>query len=107
MASCTELSTIAQRKLNPIVFVLNNRGFTTERFLLDGTFNDIRDWNYEKMTDVIGGGVGIKVTTEEELEVAVTSALGSDKLHLINVIVDPRDISPALKRLTAVLVKSF
>ena len=31
-----ELSTIARHGLNPIVVVLNNHGYTTERFLLEG-----------------------------------------------------------------------
>ena len=31
-----EISTIARYGLNPIVVVLNNHGYTTERFLLDG-----------------------------------------------------------------------
>ena len=35
-----ELSTIARQKLNPIVIVMNNHGYTTERFLLEGSFND-------------------------------------------------------------------
>ena len=38
-----ELSTIARHGLNPIVVVLNNHGYTTERFLLDGPFNDIHE----------------------------------------------------------------
>ena len=37
-----ELSTIARHGLNPIVVVLNNHGYTTERFLLEGPFNDIQ-----------------------------------------------------------------
>ena len=31
-----ELSSIARYRLNPIVVVLNNHGYTTERFLLEG-----------------------------------------------------------------------
>jgi indolepyruvate decarboxylase len=99
--SCSELSTIARLKLNPIVFVLNNRGYTTERFIKDGPFNDIQDWNYEKMADVINSCVGVKVSTEEELERAVSAALASKQLYLINVLVEPKDISPALRRMTA------
>ncbi len=101
MSSCTELSTMARWGLNPIVFVLNNRGYTTERFIRDGSFNDIQDWNYERMTDVIGYGRGFKVTTEEELDRAVSEALASKELSLINVLVGQRDISPALRRMTA------
>ncbi len=107
MASCTELSTILQNKLNPIIFVLNNRGYTTERLIMDGPFNNIRDWNYEKITDLLNGGIGMKVTTEEELDVAVTSALTSDKMYVINVIVGQYDISPALKRLMSSLTKGY
>ena len=100
MSSCTELSTIARWKLNPIVFVLNNCGYTTERFIRDGAFNDIKDWQYERMTDVIGSGKGFKVTTEEELDRAVSEALASKELTIINVLVEPKDISPALRRMT-------
>jgi indolepyruvate decarboxylase len=63
--SCTELSTILSRKLNPIIFVLNNHGYTTERYLLDGTFNDIPDWNYHEITRMLGGGKGVIVHTED------------------------------------------
>ena len=43
-----ELSTIVRQGLNPIVIVMNNKGYTTERFLLEGSFNDIQDWAYHK-----------------------------------------------------------
>lgn len=103
--SCTELSTILARGLNPIVFVLNNHGYTTERFLIDGPFNDIPEWNYHKITEMIGGGEGLLVKTEEELEFAVNSALSSDKIFVINVDVESKDISPALGRMMEGLAK--
>jgi len=53
-----ELSTIFRHGLNPIVVILNNHGYTTERFLLEGPFNDIGDWKYHKVPEVLGGGVG-------------------------------------------------
>ena len=103
--SCTELSTIVRNKLNPIVFVLNNDGYTTERFLLDGDFNDIAPWKYHEITQMIGGGTGVEATTEEELDSAIASALESEELFIINVIVDKMDISPALKRMAEGLSK--
>lgn len=102
--SCTELSTIVARKLNPIVFVLNNNGYTTERFLIDGSFNDLSNWNYHHVVDMVGGK-GLKVETEEELEKAINTALVSKELFVINVVVDKLDITPALKRMTDSLVK--
>ena len=106
--SCTELSTIVARGLNPIVFVLNNRGYTTERFLLDGEFNDIHNWSYSSIVDMIapeGGARPFVVNTEESLQQAVEQALDSDELYVIDVYLDPKDTSPALKRMTDVLSK--
>ena len=41
-----ELSTIMRLGLKPIISVLNNNGYTTERFLHGptGSFNDIVNW---------------------------------------------------------------
>jgi len=103
--SVSELSTILQHKLNPIVFVLNNRGYTTERFLLDGPFNNIRNWNYDKVTEMINGGAGGKAETEEELETLVNTALKSTSLFVVNVAVEPTDISSGLRRLVENLSK--
>lgn len=105
--SCTELSTILSRHLNPIVFIINNRGYTTERFLLDGPFNDIVDWNYHKIVDMIGGGIGLKVETELELESALNTALKNKELTVINVVFESNDISPALLRMTEGLSKQI
>jgi indolepyruvate decarboxylase len=101
-----ELSTIARYKLNPIVIVLNNHGYTTERFLLDGTFNDIHDWAYHKVTAVLGTGIGLEVRTEEELDAAIKVALANtESFSLLNVHLDPWDRSPALERLAQRLSK--
>lgn len=103
--SVTELSTILQHKLNPIIFVLNNQGYTTERFLLDGDFNNIRDWDYHKVTEMLRGGQGVKVETEKELEAAVAAALKSSTLFVVNVSVDSKDVSPVLRRMVEHLSK--
>lgn len=103
--SVTELSTILEYKLNPIVFILNNKGYTTERFLLDGKFNDVRDWDYHKVTEMLAGGQGEKVETEDQLENAVVKALKSTTLYVVNVIVDSKDVSSGLKRIVENLSK--
>lgn len=103
--SCNELSTIVACDLNPIVFVLNNDGFATERCLLDGGFNDIQRWNYHKIVEMINGGEGRLVTTEDELERSVAEALSSKKLFVINIQVDRKDITSGLKRMTEFLAQ--
>ncbi|KZT19511.1 pyruvate decarboxylase [Neolentinus lepideus HHB14362 ss-1] len=52
-----ELSTMIRVGVKPIIFVLNNRGYTIERYL-HGKFrkyNDIVNWKWTKLLDVLGG----------------------------------------------------
>ena len=95
-----ELSTIARWGLNPIVFVLNNGGYTTERVIHDGPYNDIPDWAYHRFPELIRAGWGCEVRTEGELEIALERAREKvDTYSIINVRLDPLDCSEALKRL--------
>ena len=61
-----ELSTIARFRLNPIVVVFNNRGYGTERPMLDGPFNDIHPWKFSKIPEMLGAGKGFDVNTEDQ-----------------------------------------
>jgi indolepyruvate decarboxylase len=104
--TCLELSTAVHHGFNPIVIVLNNKGYTTERFLQDGPFNDIPNWQYHRLPDLLGGGWGFEVHTEGELDQALEAALANrDAFSLLNVHLDPLDISPALRRLAKRLSK--
>lgn len=96
-----ELSTIARNGFNPIVVVLNNRGYTTERFLLDGSFNDIHNWAYHRVPEMLGTGWGMEVRTVAELDEGLARAWENTKsFSILNIHLDPSDQSPALKRLT-------
>ena len=104
--TCTELSTILHHGFNPIVLVMNNKGYTTERFLQEGPFNDIPNWNYHRLPDLLGGGWGFEVKTEGDLDKALKAALeNNDSFSLLNIHLDPLDISPALERLAKRLSK--
>ena len=105
--TCMELSTTVRMGFNPIVVVLNNKGYSTERFIQEGPFNDIHNWNYHKMPELLGSGWGFEVLTEGDLEKAFNAAFGNlDSFSLINVHLDKHDVSPALKRLAARLAKA-
>ncbi len=96
----TELSTHASLKLSPIVIVFNNRGYSTERYILDGPFNDIHDWRFDKLGEVIGPMRGFDASTEEEFESALHEAIAfRGAPNIINVHLEPNDPSPALRRL--------
>ena len=101
-----ELSTAVRFKLNPIVVVLNNRGYGTERPMQDGAFNDILLWRYSRLPELFGTGQGFDVHTEEQLDDALERARGNaESFSILDVHLDPRDMSPALRRLTASLAE--
>jgi indolepyruvate decarboxylase len=99
--TCMELSNVLRHGYDPIVIVLNNKGYTTERFIHEGPFNDIQNWNYHRLPDVLGGGWGFEVHTEGDLEKALSAAYANKgAFSLLNVHLDKHDISPALQRLS-------
>lgn len=52
-----ELSTIIRHDLKPIIFVLNNGGYTIERLILGekAVYNDIQNWNYTEIGQAFNG----------------------------------------------------
>ena len=99
-----ELSTIIRHNLNPIIFVMNNNGYTAERLIHEGPYNDIQGWENHRLPEVFGGGWGVRVRTEGELEAALQTAFGlDDRPALIEVMLDQNDASEQLKRLCAEL----
>ena len=100
-----ELSSIGRYGKSPIVFVVNNKGYTAERLIHDGPFNDIPEWRYHLLPQAFGSGEGLNVRTEDELEQAMEKAAnwqGPGPL-LVEVHVDPLDASEAFKLMSEVL----
>lgn len=101
-----ELSTIVARRQPAVVIVLDNAGYGTERVLLDGSFNDINPWRYERLPEIFGGGTGHEVRTEGDFDRAIRAALADPPaLHLIRVHLARDDFSPTVTRLGESLSK--
>jgi len=102
-----EISTIARFNLNPVIIVLNNGGYGTERPMLDGPFNDILRWHYSQIAQLIGRGKGFVIETEEQFKEALSEVERKycKELCILDVRLDPLDGSQALKRLTEALAK--
>ncbi len=101
-----ELATIARNKLNPIVIVLNNSGYGTERQIQDGPYNDVAKWEYYRIPDIFGTGRGFLVQTEKEFDDALrASQENTGSFSILDVRLDWRDRSPALERLGKNLAK--
>jgi len=102
----TELSTCLRYGQAPVVIILNNRGYSTEREILDGPFNDLHEWRYERICDLVGGGIGHRVSTHGEVVRALDEAVADKKqMHVLNVLLNPADRSPAMVRLARRLAK--
>jgi indolepyruvate decarboxylase len=97
-----ELSSIVRNGFCPIVIVLDNEGYGTERMLVlgDHPFNDIRPWHYSKLPEILGAGRGYEVRTEGDFDQALRTALAdSQQMHLLHVHLGQDDYSPTLVRL--------
>ena len=95
-----ELATAVRYRLNPIVVVLNNRGYGTERHIHDGPYNDVAVWRFHRVPEVLGAGRGFVIETEADLDRALREAeRHTASFSLLEVMLDPLDRSPALERL--------
>ena len=86
-----------------IVIVVNNAGYTVERMIHDGPFNDIPGWRYHALPAAFGGVAGLEVRSEGDLEEALARAdahRGPGPL-LIEVHLGPFDVPEAFKRIGA------
>ena len=95
--TCQDLSTIIRCGLKPVICLLNNDGYTIERVIVDRSYNDIQPWRYHKLVDVFGGGLGIDVHTEGELEDALVKAGTAEGLVFIEVHTGRMDCPESLR----------
>jgi indolepyruvate decarboxylase len=103
-----EISGALRYGLNPIVVVLNNHGYGTERPMQDGPYNDLQPWRYHRLPEVLGGGRGFLVRTVKELNDALEAAARhTGSFCVIEVLLDKYDHSPALQRLTQRLARKI
>ncbi len=99
-----EVSTLIRNRCPGVFVILNNDGYLVERKLhKDGVYNDIQMWKYANLPAVFDHesfALGMRVTTEEELDQAMRTALSAkDKLVFIEAWLPNRDCSAGLERL--------
>jgi TPP-dependent 2-oxoacid decarboxylase len=100
-----EVSTIARFGLSPIIVILNNEGYGTERPIVDGPFNDLLSWDYSRIPELIRYGKGFVIESEEDLDRAMLESrkIYDQELCLLDVKLDKYDGTAALQRITDVL----
>jgi len=92
-----DLSTMIRNHLKPVIFLLNNDGYTIERVITDHPYNDIQPWQYHKLVDIFGGGLGLDVRTEGELEDALGKAATAEGLVFIEIHTGRLDCAESLR----------
>ncbi|QTH60452.1 alpha-keto acid decarboxylase family protein [Corynebacterium hindlerae] len=97
-----ELSTILREDLKPLIVLVNNKGYTIERFILgmEEDYNDIQDWSYNELPKVFKRDTTMQsysARTEGELEDALNQIKASDAGAFLEVHLDPFDAPRGLQ----------
>ncbi|KAL8948949.1 MAG: hypothetical protein Q9222_004901 [Ikaeria aurantiellina] len=103
-----EVSTMIRQGLKPIIFLLNNSGYTIERYIhgMDASYNDIQPWSYTSLVSVFGGTPeGTKtytVKTKKEAEELFNDEgfCKAEKLQFVEMVM-PREDAPKALKMTA------
>ncbi len=97
-----EMSTLVRNHFSPIIIVLDNHGYGTERYLHAGQwkYNEILPWNYHRLPDLYGSGRGYLIQTEGEFLEALDQAWNDrSQLHVLHAKLAEGDASRTLLRL--------
>jgi indolepyruvate decarboxylase len=89
-----ELSTMLRHDYKPVIFLVNNSGYTVERGYLgkNSHYNDIANWAYAGLPKVLRPDTNARsflVKTLEDLQEALSAP--NDRLILIEAVMDPHD----------------
>ena len=98
--SFQEVSTMIRQRVKATLFLLNNRGYTTDVEILDGPYNDIKSWDYASLVNVLNAGegeaLGLRATTAGELNEAINRSLTNQGLTVIEVVLQRDDCTETL-----------
>ena len=101
-----ELSTILRHDLKPVIFFINNNGYTIERLITGAhsTYNDVAPWGYQHI--LAGMDYGMRaafhsVRDEAGLIATLNAANVENKLHFIEMILERMDAPDSLVEFAA------
>ncbi|MUL65009.1 indole-3-pyruvate decarboxylase [Mycobacterium sp. CBMA 234] len=99
-----EIGQFDRRGLRPIVFVLNNSGYLSERMLCKDmalAYNDIAQWNYAELPHALGcqGWFTARVSSCGVLDDALKTAEQADSTAYIEIVTDAYEAPPMYRKL--------
>ncbi|CAO1602593.1 hypothetical protein XANCAGTX0491_006200 [Xanthoria calcicola] len=100
-----EVSTMIRQGLKPIIFLINNEGYTIERYIhgFQAAYNDIAQWNYTDLIPTFGGtpdnSKTYRVKTKREAEDLFNDRefAAAGKLQFVELFMPKEDAPKALK----------
>ena len=105
-----EIAVMIQERINPVIVLINNNGYTVERAIHGENqyYNDIPKCDWHLMPKAFGAtddnSLLLKAETAGELKAALKQAAATkDKLVMLEVIADKHDIPPLLADICAAL----
>lgn len=105
-----ELSTIIRHELKPIIFLLNNGGYTIERLIMgeNAVYNDIQNWKYTEIANVFNGNKNYNshiVETAEHLQQVLAGLDQNDGMCFIELKLPTMDAPSSLKKFASVIAR--
>lgn len=105
-----ELGSMLRDGLKPIVFILNNDGYTVERAIHGEhqRYNDIAQWNWTQLPQALstrGEAQSWRVEESAQLQEVVKVIEQTSRLSLVEVMLPQLDVPPLLQAVTAALDK--
>lgn len=98
-----EVSTMIRWGLTPYIFVMNNQGYSVDRFLhhrSNASYYDIQTWDYLRLLPTFGARTYETrkiVTVGDFLEMVQDPLFGrSDKIRMLEIMLPPMDVPQAL-----------
>ena len=105
-----ELSTIIRHGLKPIIFLLNNGGYTIERLIMgeNAAYNDIQNWNYTAIPSVFNGVQDHStyvVETVGQLKTVLDNVEQNQGLTFVELKLPAMDAPASLKKFAEVIAR--
>lgn len=103
-----ELGSMQRDNQRPIIFLINNDGYTVERAIHgpEQRYNDIAHWNWTALPHAMSEASAAqswRVSETAQLETAMAIAGETSRLSLIEVVMEKQDLPPLLRKVTAAL----
>lgn len=103
-----ELGSMLRDQQHPIIFLLNNEGYTVERAIHGATqrYNDIAQWNWTALPQALslhGQAQSWRISETVQLQEVMARLARPRFLTLVEVVMQKEDLPPLLRKVTACL----